>query len=166
MKYHVLIGDAHHEVRVERESGGYRVTLGDESYHVDVANLEDGAAYSLLVDQRSVDVSVEERGDALDLMISGRRYATDVLGEREWLARSIQASQDVGETTVRAVMTGIVNQVLVSAGDPVKRGQVLFILEAMKMENEVKAGADGVVAAVRVAAGATVQLGEVVVELQ
>ncbi|MCB9896723.1 MAG: biotin/lipoyl-binding protein [Planctomycetes bacterium] len=165
MKYHVLIEDDHHEVSVEREGGGYRVRLGDESWLVDVAKLEDGAAYSLLLDRRSVDVSVDERGDALALMVSGRRYDTEVLGEREWLARSIQAADDVGETVVRAVMTGIVNQVLVQPGDAVTKGQVLFILEAMKMENEAKAGADGTVSKVHVAAGATVNLGDVIVEL-
>lgn len=166
MKYHVLIDGEHHEVVLEPEGGGWRVVLGDLACHIDVGHLEDGAAYSLLIDQRSIDVSVEERGDVLDLMISGRRYGTEVLGEREWLARSIQGEPEGGDTTVRAAMTGIVNQVLVAPGDAVRRGQVLFILEAMKMENEAKAGADGVVAKVHVSAGATVQLGDVIVELQ
>ncbi len=166
MKYHVLIDGQHHEVVLEREGAGYRVALHGKSFHVDVGTLSDGHAYSLLVDNRSVDAAVEERpGDALDLLVSGRRYSTEVLGEREWLARSISPDREDGERIVRAVMTGIVRDVLVAAGDAVVRGQTLFILEAMKMENEVKAGTDGTVQRVTVVAGQTVTLGDVVVEL-
>jgi len=166
MKYHVLIDGQRHEVVLEREGAGYRVALHGKSFHVDVGTLSDGHAYSLLVDHRSVDAAVEERGvDALELLVSGRRYSTEVLGEREWLARSISPAREDGERIVRAVMTGIVRDVLVAAGDAVVRGQTLFILEAMKMENEVKAGADGTVQRVTVVAGQTVTLGDVVVEL-
>lgn len=166
MKYHVLIGDTHHEVAVVSRDGGYDVTCDGETHHIDVATLRDGLAYSVLVDERSVDVTTEENGDKLDLLVAGSRYATEVLGEREWLARSIQADGDDGDLQVLAVMTGIVNDVLVAEGDAVTKGQVLFILEAMKMENEVRAEVDGVVAAVHVQAGATVELGDVIVELE
>jgi biotin carboxyl carrier protein len=166
MRYHVLIDGQHHEVSLEPEGAGYRVVLHDRSFHVDVGTLSDGHAYSLLVDHRSVDVAVEERpGDALDLLVSGRRYSTEVLGEREWLARSIAPAREDGERSVRAVMTGLVRDVLVAAGDTVVRGQTLFILEAMKMENEVKAGVDGTVLRVAATAGQTVTLGDVVIEI-
>jgi biotin carboxyl carrier protein len=166
VKYHVLIGGQHHEVSLESEGAGYRVALHGRSFHVDVGTLADGHAYSLLVDHRSVDAAVEERpGNALELLVAGRRYSTEVLGEREWLARSIAPAREDGERIVRAVMTGLVRDVLVAAGDAVTRGQTLFILEAMKMENEVKAGADGTVQRVTVTAGQTVTLGDVVVEI-
>ena len=166
MKYHVLVEGTHYEVQVERRDGGFDVTCGGETNHVDVATLRDGLAYSVLVDERSVDVTTEENGDGLDLLVAGSRYSTEVLGEREWLARSIQADGDDGDTRVTAVMTGIVNDVLVAVGDPVTKGQVLFILEAMKMENEVRAEVDGTVAAVHTQAGATVELGDVIIELE
>ncbi|MHC4845245.1 MAG: biotin/lipoyl-containing protein [Planctomycetota bacterium] len=166
MKYHVLIGDVHHEVTVTRDGGGFRVELDGESMHVDVGTLAEGHAYSLLVDDRSVDVGVEERpGDALELMVAGRRYSTEVLGEREWLARSIQPDSEDGDRTVRANMTGIVRQVLVAEGDAVQKGQTLLILEAMKMENEVKAEADGTATRIVVEAGATVSIGDRLLEI-
>jgi biotin carboxyl carrier protein len=62
-------------------------------------------------------------------------------------------------------MTGIVREVLVAAGDTVTRGQTLLILEAMKMENEVKAGRDGRVTSVAVEAGRTVTIGDVLAEI-
>lgn len=166
MRYHVVLGGESRAVSVEREGGGFRVTLGEHSVHVDVGELAEGSAYSLLIDRRSVDVAVEQRpGDRLDLLIGGRRYGTEVYGEREWLARSIQGDTAEGDATVRADMTGIVREVLVSPGDTVARGQTLLILEAMKMENEVKAGVDGRVTAVAVEAGRTVTIGDVLAEI-
>ena len=166
MKYHVLVGGQHLEVLIERDGGGYRVELDGESMHVDVGTLSDGHAYTLLVDERSVDVGVEERpGDALELMVSGRRYSTEVLGEREWLARSIQPESADGDRTVHANMTGIVREVLVAEGDLVQRGQTLMILEAMKMENEVKAEVDGTATRIVAEAGATVAIGDLLLEI-
>ena len=171
MKYHVLIGDRHVEVDVRRDGGGYAVTMGGELVHVDVGALDDGHAYSLILDipgtsARSVDVAVEERPQAgLDLLVGGRRYTTTVLNDREWLARSIKSKDAEGERVVRAVMTGIVREVLVAPGDAVVVGQTLFILEAMKMENEVKAQAAGTVQRVTASAGQTVTKDDVIVEL-
>ncbi len=166
MKYHVLVDGEHYEVEVLRESGGFRISLGDESHYADVGTLRDGYAYSLVIDDRSVDIGVEERGDTVSLLIAGGRYPAEVLGEREWIARSIQGTAAEGDMTVRANMTGIVREVLVQPGDVVEIGTTLFILEAMKMENEVKAEAAGTVASISVTAGATVSVGDVVVEIE
>jgi biotin carboxyl carrier protein len=166
MKHHVLIDGRHHEVQVERKGNGYAVTAEGRTLHCDVGTLADGHAYSLVFDDRSIDVAVEEKGKGdLGLLIGGRRYAATVLGEREWIARSIKGDTLEGERVVRAVMTGIVREVLVHPGDPVQPGQTLFILEAMKMENEVKATAAGTVAKVNAQAGATVTQGDVIVEI-
>ena len=166
MKYHVLVNGGHHEVVVRRAGEAFVVEIDGDYVKVDVAAMSDGGAYSLLIDDRSVDVGVEERGDAVEVMIAGRRYPTEVLGERDWLARSIAAERGEGENVVHAVMTGIVRDVLVAVGDAVEPGQVVLILEAMKMENEVKAEAAGVVSAVHCATGDTVELGTVLIEIE
>ena len=137
-----------------------------EVHTADVGMLDDGHAYSLIIDGRSVDIGVEEHGDRLDLLIGGGRYPVEVLGEREWLARSIQGDSVEGERTVTANMTGIVRDVLVAPGDAVTVGQTLFILEAMKMENEVKAQVDGTVGRVVVEQGVTVSIGDLVLEIE
>jgi len=165
VKYHVISGGAEVAVDVDRSGAGLRATIEGEARQIDIAVLQDGKAYSLVIEGRSVDVSVEEHGQELHLLIGGTRYVTEVLGEREYLARSIQRAPEGGESSVRAVMTGIVREVRVAPGDPVRTGQVLFILEAMKMENEVKAAVDGTVSAVHVQAGATVERGVLVVEI-
>jgi len=165
MKYHVLLDGHHAEVEIERDGSGFSVGLGDQTWHVDVGVLRDGHAYSLLIDDRSVDVGVEEEGDGLDLLIAGRRYSTEVLGEREWLARSIKGETEDGEKTVVAAMSGILRGVHVKEGQAIEKGQPLFILEAMKMENEVLAEVSGTVRRVAFEEGQTVNLGDVVVEI-
>ena len=71
------------------------------------------------------------------------------------------AAPAAGATTVSAPMPGTILKVNVAAGQAIKRGDVLMILEAMKMENEIVAPVDGTVAAVSVNAGATVESGTV-----
>jgi glutaconyl-CoA decarboxylase len=63
-------------------------------------------------------------------------------------------------------MPGTILNVLVSAGDSVKKGQVLMILEAMKMENEIMAAQDGVIAGVHVSKGDAVNPGDALVSFQ
>ena len=65
-----------------------------------------------------------------------------------------------GEGAVKAPLTGVITSVSVKAGDDVKKGQVLMILEAMKMENEILAPSDGKVSSVAVSAGKQVEAGD------
>ncbi len=75
-------------------------------------------------------------------------------------AEAPKAANGAGEK-ITAPMPGNILSVNVKEGDAVKKGQVLMILEAMKMENEIMAGADGVVTSVGVTAGTTVETGTV-----
>ena len=70
-----------------------------------------------------------------------------------------------GASTITAPMPGTILKVNVNAGDVVKKGQVLLILEAMKMENEIVAAADGAIASVNVSKGSSVNAGDVLVSL-
>ena len=70
-----------------------------------------------------------------------------------------------GSASVNAPMPGTINAVKVKVGDSVSKGQVLVVLEAMKMENEIMAEADGTVASVAVSQGQTVNTGDVLVTL-
>ena len=74
-------------------------------------------------------------------------------------------SVPAGASTINAPMPGTILSVNVNTGDMVKKGQVLLILEAMKMENEIVAPADGKVVSVNVAKGASVNAGDVMISL-
>ena len=75
------------------------------------------------------------------------------------------AAAPAGAEAIKAPMPGNINDVKVSQGQNVKKGDVLVILEAMKMENEIMAPRDGVVASVNVTKGATVNTGDVLLSL-
>ncbi|NLP14625.1 MAG: biotin/lipoyl-binding protein [Clostridium sp.] len=71
-----------------------------------------------------------------------------------------------GATTIKSPMPGTILKVNVNAGDAVKKGQVLLILEAMKMENEILAPNDATVASVNVSQGSSVNVGDVMLSLK
>ena len=75
------------------------------------------------------------------------------------------APKSAGAVKVAAPMPGKILKVNVTAGQAVKKGDVLVVLEAMKMENEIQAPQDGTVASVDTSAGATVESGDVLVSL-
>jgi acetyl/propionyl-CoA carboxylase alpha subunit len=105
-------------------------------------------------------------GHVWDLHLDGDRYEVEVVDER---TRAIQAMTGAGAAPkgpkpVRAPMPGMVVRVGVAVGDRVEAGQSVVIMEAMKMENDLKAEAPGVVARVAVEAGQAVEKGTVLVE--
>ena len=77
-----------------------------------------------------------------------------------------KAAVPAGASTITAPMPGTVISVSVSEGDVVKNGQVLLILEAMKMENEIMAPADGTIASIQIASGASVSSGDVLIVME
>lgn len=81
------------------------------------------------------------------------------------VAQEKVVSAPAGATTITSPMPGTILKVNVNAGDVVKKGQVLLILEAMKMENEITAPADGKIASVNVEKGKPVSAGDVLVSI-
>ena len=110
--------------------------------------------YTITVNGTAYEVEVEEAG----VVASAPKAAPAP-------APKAAAPVAAGATTGSAPMPGKVLSVNVKAGDAVKSGDVLLILEAMKMQNEIMAPADGTVSDVRVSAGQTVATGDVMIVL-
>ena len=115
-------------------------------------------AYTITVNGTAYEVEVEEKGGAV-------AAAPRAAAPAPRAAAPAPAAKPVaaGAATVTAPMPGKVLEVKCKAGDAVKSGQVLLILEAMKMQNEIMAPADGTIADVRVSAGSTVNTGDVMI---
>ncbi len=107
----------------------------------------------------------EHRGGFV-ISLGDERVDVEALDERSRAVRSLRAASasPAGADPVRAPMPGLVTRVLVAPGEEVKAGTRLIVMEAMKMENELRAKADGRVKAVPVQAGTAVEKGTLLVE--
>lgn len=138
-------------------SGSGAASASDHLLHLRPIDGLDHLAVEL--DGRCHDVLFGRDARGMHVTVDGQRFECAVEDERERAAHLAAASGPKGPVTVRAPMPGILRAVLVKAGDAVKAGQPLVILEAMKMENELRADHAGVVREVKVAAGTAVDGG-------
>jgi pyruvate carboxylase subunit B len=166
MKYVVDVnGD-----RVAVELLGDELRIGHETVRARLVDVE-GTPVSLLeVDGRVYRV-VARRGAARGsyvLSLDGRRYDVEALDERTRTIRDLSAASAAaaGPAPLLAPMPGLVVRVNVQPGDQVQPGQGLVVMEAMKMENELRSQAGGTVRTVLAVPGTAVEKGAVLVELE
>ncbi len=169
MKYYATVDDETHEISVEA-TGQIRVDGVDVTADMQrIGNLD---LYSLLVDNVSHEVYVEpangNQPNVYGVLVAGARYLVKVQDERS--RRLAQADRSLkppaGELMIKAPIPGLVVKVGVAAGEVVEEGDSLVILEAMKMENELRAPREGTVHEVRVAPGDQVALGQLLVSIR
>jgi 3-methylcrotonyl-CoA carboxylase alpha subunit len=137
----------------------HRLTLPHGA--VEVQGHRDGPALTISFAERRLTVIAVRHGDALNIYIDGRCYRLALVDP---MRAAAVASSSPG--TLTAPIPGVIAAVFVKAGESVLRGAPLLVLEAMKMEHQIRAPRDGVVDAVRVAVGAQVQEGAELVSLR
>lgn len=115
--------------------------------------------YKITVNGNVYDVTVEETGSSASAPVAAAQFTVPKA------APAPAASGTQGSVKISAPMPGKVLSVKVSAGTKVSKGQVIMILEAMKMENEIVASEDGTVASINVNEGASVEAGAVLATL-
>ncbi len=142
----------------------FRLASGEER-EAQVEAPEPGV-YSVLMDGRSYDARVED-GPAGEVfvIIDGHRFEVQVRDPRRWSRKSAGGAGE-GVQSLVAPMPGKVVRVLVAPGETVEAGQGLIVVEAMKMQNEMKAPKRGRVLSVKAVEGDTVSAGEVLVTIE
>jgi biotin carboxyl carrier protein len=133
----------------------------------DFAVLPGTTVRHLLLDGHSIPVVQQRAGDGWDLIVNGWPLHAEVVDERTRAIRAMTARSGVatGPRPVKAPMPGLIVRVEVQPGDRVRAGQGVVVMEAMKMENELKAESDAVVARIHAQPGQAVEKGMVLVEL-
>lgn len=165
MKLDVLIDGAPAQIEILAPAPDCRFRLADGPVREAQVELPEPGVYSVLMDGRSYDARVEEHPDCLVVVIDGYRFETEVRDPRRWSAKGSRRGAD-GVQTVTAPMPGKVVRVLVAAGDTVEPGQGLVVVEAMKMQNEMKAARAAKILSVQAKEGATVTAGEILATLE
>jgi glutaconyl-CoA/methylmalonyl-CoA decarboxylase subunit gamma len=132
----------------EPAANQFRVVLDGREFQVDFLEPQKNLL-SLIVEGRSyeVDVNAADHGDHFSVIVQGDSFEIDVLDERRLKSARRDTGAAAGRQDLKAPMAGCVRKVLVAVGDRVRAGQVLLILEAMKMQNEITAPMDGNVSA-------------------
>ncbi len=166
MTFEIEIGGRLRTVEVEPAGAQYTVTIDGHARTVDAVRLEGGGLSLLFVEEggRSRSVSVTEAGPGGDLaVVIDGTVVPAILNTRRgpWGRRAghAEGAGGAGPQRLVAPMPGKVVRVLVKPGDTVKARQPLIVVEAMKMENELRSPKDGVVRDVKVDEGTSVEAG-------
>ena len=165
MKLSLHIRGTEDSVEILAPPPACRFRNGEDAERIAHVEIPEPGVYSVLMDGRSYDARVEERpGGGLVVVIDGYRFEMEVRDPRRWARTSGSAGGD-GVHNIVAPMPGKVVRVLVAPGQAVEAGQGLIVVEAMKMQNEMKAPRTGQVLGVTAKEGATVAAGEVLVTI-
>ena len=165
MKYFVSIGTRDFEVDLGPEG----TFVDGEPIVADLLEMDGTDVHSLLLGAESFRVlATKEGGDRWSLHLAGRRLLADVVDERTRAIRAMAGGGQgqVGPKALKAPMPGLVVKIEVAEGDLVQPGQGLVIVEAMKMENELKAEGEGRVSRILIEAGEAVEKDQVLVEFE
>ncbi len=162
MAYIVTHKGEERNIRVEEcHPGLYKVLLDGREFLVDYYEPQDNLL-SLIIDGKSfeVDIDSSDNGELFGVDIQGDHFVLEVVEEKKKkLAKKLSAGV-TGRQEIKSPMAGNVLKVLAREGDAVESGQVLLILEAMKMMNEIKAPMAGVVGSVNAKEGVPVTTNE------
>lgn len=165
MRYFVRVGER--SFQVDLDPSGVRVD--DAPVSATLAHVEGTRLTSLVLDGASFRILAEPAADpsAWHLHMRGRRYVVEAVDERTQAIREMTGGSGgpTGPKPIRAPMPGLLVKVEVAEGDRVEPGQGVAIVEAMKMENELRAEVAGVVVRVHVRPGQTVEKDQVLIDL-
>ena len=166
MKYVVQLNDQRKEVTLGSEGASYETGSAERA---ELSDIEGSPIRMMKIGTRVYRVVVQKRQGRgrYTLWIDGYRFEAEALDERTRAIRDLSAASagPVGPAPVRAPMPGLIVRVNVKVGDEVQAGQGLVVMEAMKMENELRATAAGTVRSVEVSPGTVVEKGALLVAL-
>ncbi len=160
MTYEVLIDGTLHSVELEQQGDGWFCRVDGQELKVDAA-FTARDVISMLVENRAYEIKREYSalGDS-SIVIGPERFAAEVRDPRSLRSRRAAASLGEGPQKIIAPMPGKVIRILLGEKSPVEAGQGILVMEAMKMQNEIKSPKKGLVQKVLVAEGGNVNAGD------
>jgi biotin carboxyl carrier protein len=161
MKVGMLIQGQPRTVEVSKPGERLRWRVDGRELEADAVEISPGV-FSVIIAGESIEVRIEPKGSDLRVFAGGREYAATIQDPRELKKNRSGAAEAAGRQSVTAPMAGKIVRCLVTVGDEVQVGQGLAIVEAMKMQNEIRSPKTGKIERVAVVDGQTVNPGDVV----
>ncbi len=160
MTYDVAIDGKSYRVELQRGESGYACRVDGREVELESVSAEREVLW-LLIGGRSYEVRRQAQADgAMHLVVRGRRYAAEVRDLRAFRGRRAAEGASAGPCKLVAPMPGKVVRLLKAEGAKVEAGEGVVVVEAMKMQNEIRSPRKGVVKKILAAAGARVNAGE------
>ena len=164
MTYDITIDGKNHRLELDRVEGRWLCRLDGLAIEVD-AILARPDVLSLRIGNRAYEIKSERVANDWHLWVGSTRFAAEVRDPRSLRSR-IRAADDHGPSKVTAPMPGKVVRVLVREKSEVEAGSGVFVVEAMKMQNEIKSPKKGVVRKIGVKEGAAVIAGDLLATVE
>lgn len=168
MKLRAKTGDAEHALELTRDDSRVTATIDDRKYEVEVREIEPGLCV-LLWGSRVYEChmrNVNAKGDAVEVDVGQQVFTIKLIDPKRLRSSQSAGAQTDGAARITAPMPGKVVRVLVEVGSRVEPGEGLVVVEAMKMQNEMKSPRAGTVTTLNAQPGATVNAGDVLVVIE
>lgn len=167
MKYTAILNGKEREIELTQLNENlYRVTIDGKDHEVD-ARYCASDWLNMLWNNESCDISFTQEDDTVELNFWNQQFEIEVLDERKMRMRKVRTALDLsGPELIQTSMPGKVVKILVKEGQRVKAGTGIIIIEAMKMENEIKCRNDGKIKHIRVKPGQAVEAAVPLIEIE
>lgn len=163
MKFEATIDDVVRRVSIEGDGGVYQVQIDDGPVRQIAATRPEEGVISLILEDARAEAGLVRRELGYDVTIDGVLHEITIEDPRK---KALRLATGTVSGAIRTTMPGRVVSLLVSVGQQVSVGEPVVVVEAMKMENELKAQGEGTVTAIHVQAGDLVESGTVLVEIE
>lgn len=168
MKLQAIISDSRVDVEIHRQGSRINATVDGRGYQLELMR-ESDQAYLLADDGTVFDCRVDGRlksGATVDVMVGANRHAIILIDPKRLRSASEAGAHGEGAARIVAPMPGKVVRLLVEAGQEVAAGDGIVVVEAMKMQNEMKSPKQGTVVELNVAVGTTVNGGDLLAVIE
>ncbi len=165
MIYEVTIAEKTYRVELQREGASWKCKLNGRELPLDVISAQNGVL-SILLNGKSYEVKQEIAGAETNIVVGQERFSVALRDPRSFRSRRSGGAAEEGVKKITAPMPGKIVRLLAKEGSTVQAGQSVIVIEAMKMQNELKAPKNGVLKKINAREGAAVEAGQSLAEVE
>lgn len=165
MIYEVSIAGKIHKIELSKAESGWRCRLDGREIPLDIIPTREGV-FSLLLDGKSYEVKQENTATETNIVVGYERFNAVVRDPRSFRSRNRAGAAGEGVKKITAPMPGKIVRILAQQGAEVEVGQGILVVEAMKMQNELKSPKKGVLKKLNASEGTPVEAGQVLAEIE